>query len=333
MGITSLGDLASAFIHRRSNADTKAQIQTLSTELTTGVAQDRGAHLSGNFSQLAGIEATLAQLRGYRSAALDLGMAAGAMQIALQTLGAQGLGLSAALLTAASSTSPAQVANVAEDSALRLNTVVAALNTRFGDRTLFAGTAPDQPAMIGSDALLDLLQGVVAPATSAVQAETLIAGWFADPAGFAAQAYLGGDPRGAIGIATGEQAALDVTVMDPAILENLQALALPALMTRGLLAGQPDAQAALAKRAGEGLLEVQSDWASLAAGLGATEAKLDAATTRNASEASALEIARADLIGVDAFETATRLEAAQTQLETIYALTARMQRLNLADYL
>ena len=64
-----------------------------------------------------------------------------------------------------------------------------------------------------------------------------------------------------------------------------------------------------------------------------TEARLDAAVTRNSAETSALEMTRADLIGVDSFETATRLEASQTQLETLYAITARMQRLNLADYL
>ena len=55
MTITSLGDLASAFILRRHNAEAKTQIQTLSSELTTGVAQDRGAHLSGNLAPLAGI--------------------------------------------------------------------------------------------------------------------------------------------------------------------------------------------------------------------------------------------------------------------------------------
>ena len=333
MTITSLGDLASAFILRRHSAEAKTQIQTLSSELTTGVAQDRGAHLSGNLAPLAGIENTLKQLGGYRSAALEMGMVAGALQIALQTIGTHASDLSTSLLAASSAASEARIATVAEDAVLRLDAVVSALNTRFGDRSLFAGNTPNQPAMLGSTDLLDLLQGVVAGAQSAEEAETLVTDWFDDPAGFESQAYLGGDPLAKIGIAAGESADLKVTALDPAVRDVLKALVLPALITRGLLAGLPVGQADLAKRAGEHLLEVQSPWTDLSARLGTVEAQLDAALTRNSAETSGLEIARADLIGVDPFETATRLEATQTQLETIYALTARMQRLNLVDYL
>ncbi len=333
MTITSLGDLAHAFIMRRQGADSKAQIQRLSSELTTGVAQDKAAHLAGNLAPLAGIETALTQAKGYRSAALDLGMSAGVMQIALGTIGDQAQGLSNALLATSTTTSQTRLTTVAEDAAQRLDTAVSTLNTRFGDRTLFAGTMPNQPALVGSGQLLDLLAGVVAGATGAQQAEDLVANWFDDPAGFAAQAYLGGDPLDPVGISPGETAQLDITVLDPAIKDMLKALVLPALMTRGLLSGQIAGQADIAKRSGERLMEVQSAWTDLAAHLGTTEARLDAAVTRNSAETSALEMTRADLIGVDSFETATRLEASQTQLETLYAITARMQRLNLADYL
>jgi flagellar hook-associated protein 3 FlgL len=333
MTITSLGDLAGAFIMRRQSAESKAQIQTLSSELVTGVAQDKGAHLSGYLASLAGIENSLAQLGGYRNAARDLGQMAAAMQIALEVIGSQGTDLSATLLVAPSSLSEGRLASAGEDAATRLGTVVSALNTRFGDRSLFAGVATNQPAMVGASDLLDLLGGVVAGATSVLDAETLVSDWFADPDGFAALAYLGADAQGSVGIAAGETAQLGVTVMDPAVQDLLKALVMPALMSRGLLDGQPVARAELAKRAGEHLLEGQTSFVELRARLGTTEAQLDAAVTRNGAESSALELARADLIGVDPFETATRLEATQTQLETIYALTARMQRLNLVDYL
>jgi flagellar hook-associated protein 3 FlgL len=66
MAITSLGDLASAVMMRRHNATAKQEMQTLSQELTTGVALDKGAHLLGNLAPLAGIENSLAQL-GFHS--------------------------------------------------------------------------------------------------------------------------------------------------------------------------------------------------------------------------------------------------------------------------
>lgn len=333
MPITSLGDLAQSIILQRGAAQSKAQIQKLSTELTTGLASDRAAHLSGNLSPLAGIEASLARLKGFHQVTGDMSLTAGVMQTVLSTIDDNASDLSGRLLSAASSFSPDQVAAAAQEAASRLDTAMNALNTRYGDRTVFAGVTPNQPAVISSGDLLDLLQGVVAGATGAQDVETLVTDWFNDPAGFAAQAYRGGRTLEGVLVAPGETARLDVTALDPEILATLGAMALPALISRGVLAGQTTGQADLAQRAGERLLEGSSGRAKLAARLGTTEAQLDQAATRNASETSALEIARADLIGVDSFETATRLEAAQTQLETLYALTARMQRLNLVDYL
>lgn len=333
MAITSLGDLASAFILRRQGAESKAQIQLLSAEMTTGLAGDRGRKLTGDLSPLAGIESSLIKLRGYKDAALSLGMTAGATQIALQNIGAQALETSGHLLSVTANTSENQMMIVSEDASRRMDAVVAAINTRFGDRSLFSGEATNQAAMISASDLLDLLQGVTAGVQGTVEAEALIAGWFADPAGFQAQAYLGAGPLDAIAITPEETARLDITAMDPTLLETLKAFALPALLSRGLMAGQPAAQADIMQRSGERLLELQSDWVNLSARLGMTEAQADTALSRNSAESSALELARLQLIGVDPFETATKLEAVQTQLETIYALTARMQRLNLADYL
>jgi flagellar hook-associated protein 3 FlgL len=80
-------------------------------------------------------------------------------------------------------------------------------------------------------------------------------------------------------------------------------------------------------------LQSASDRASLQGRLGLTQARIDQAQTRNTAEQSMLEIARADLVAIDPFEAATRMEAAQTQLETLYSVTARLSRLSLVDFL
>ena len=54
---------------------------------------------------------------------------------------------------------------------------------------------------------------------------------------------------------------------------------------------------------------------------------------RNAAEASALQIARNGLVAADPYDTATAIQAVQTQIETLYTLTARLSRLSLTDYL
>jgi flagellar hook-associated protein 3 FlgL len=81
------------------------------------------------------------------------------------------------------------------------------------------------------------------------------------------------------------------------------------------------------------LLQNDTDRAFLRGNLGFAQARIEQAQTRNESEIAALEIARSDLLSIDPYEAATRLEAAQTQLETLYSVTARLSRLRLVDFL
>jgi len=71
----------------------------------------------------------------------------------------------------------------------------------------------------------------------------------------------------------------------------------------------------------------------LQAGLGEKEESVDIALSSNESQLSAFEIARSDLIRADPFETAIKLQEMQTQLETHFAVTARLSQLNLVDFL
>ena len=67
--------------------------------------------------------------------------------------------------------------------------------------------------------------------------------------------------------------------------------------------------------------------------VGVLENRLETARTRNSVETDTLAMARAEMVGADPFETATRLQMVQTQLDTFYTLTARLSQLNLTGYL
>jgi flagellar hook-associated protein 3 FlgL len=71
----------------------------------------------------------------------------------------------------------------------------------------------------------------------------------------------------------------------------------------------------------------------MAARLGTVEGQIEAASTRNNSETSSLQIARNGITGVDPYETASKLEATRQQIEMLYTLTSRISRLSLVDYL
>ena len=105
------------------------------------------------------------------------------------------------------------------------------------------------------------------------------------------------------------------------------------MLNRGALSGQPEARAALAEQAGATLLSAQPKLINTAATLGLAQNRISTTAIRNASERSALELARNAIISADPYETATRLQDAQNQLETLFAVTARLSRLSLTDYL
>lgn len=333
MTLTSIGDLAQSLMLRRQNSALKADLSTLSAEMTTGHAADIARRVNGDFAPLGAIDASLARLRAYDGATTEAALRAGAMQIALTTIDGLASDLAPTLLQPLASGQEAQVAILGADARQKFETVVSTLNAVVGDRTLFAGQATNRPALADSETILASIETAIAGAVSAADVEVAVSNWFDDPGGFASTAYLGADPLDGVPIAPNEVAAVTITAMDPALRDTMKGLAMAALLDRGALAGAPAARTDLARRAGQSLISGQTARTDLAAGLGMVEAQIEAATSRNAAESAALQIARAAMVEVDPYDSATRLEATQTQLETLYAITARLSRLNLMDFL
>jgi flagellar hook-associated protein 3 FlgL len=333
MNIASLGDLAQSLILRRQNADLKATVTRLSTEVTTGQTADTGRHLAGDLSALTGIDSALARLGSYTRAANEAAFFTGAMQAALTAVQDMAADLSPTLLSTATAGNTGSVLAAAREGRQSFDTAVSLYNTRLGDRALFGGVETAASPLAPPDVLLAAMEVAVIGAVSAADVESALDAWFASPTGFAAVGYLGGPPLADLPIAPGQSATVDVTAADPAIRDTLKAFGMAALLDRGLFSGAPQAQAALLRRAGESLAESQNSRALMAGRLGTTEGQIEQASVRNAAETTSLQIARAELLAVDPYEAASRLQEAQGQLESLYAITARLSRLNLVDFL
>lgn len=332
MSILSVGDLAQSYTLTRSASTMKTDILRLSTELTTGVTEDTSAHLAGDFGPLAGIDASLAQLKGYAAVTAESGLFTEAMQAALGRVTDMTADLGQSLLGGATTSTPARISALGADAGQKFETAVAALNMRVGDRSLFGGMATSATPLPTGAALLDSLQSLTAALQSPADVETALDAWFSAPDGFAA-AYRGGPALEGLAIAQGEVARADITAADPAIRDSLKGLAMAALLDRGLLSARPEGRADIVRRAGEVLVTSQTGLATLTARLGSAQAQIDMAAQRNTAEASALRIARSEMLSVDGYEVASRLQETQTQLETLFALTSRMSRLSLANFL
>ncbi len=335
MSVTGFGDLAQSQLMRRHTTQAKADLSRLSQELTTGKAADTPRHLSGDMGPLLAIDNTLARLDGYGAVTRELALFADAMQTGLATVSSMALEAANSLIAASGTAATTHVNTAASAAHSALRSTISTLNTRFGDRTLFAGMDSSGQAMADSDTILNALQTAIttAGATDVAGVESAIDAWFAAPGGYSGTAYLGANALSDVPVAAGESVGLDVTADDAALRDTIKGLAMAALVDRGIFPGQHDLQKDLAQRSGEVLLAGETGRAHLAARLGGLQSQIDRAQTRNETEAAGLAIARTGLVQIDPYESATRLQDAETQLELIYTITARISRLSLADYL
>lgn len=335
MGLMSLGDMAQTFMLRRMTTSLKQETRVAAQELTTGHSADVSRKLRGDFSQLSGLEASLTRLSGHQTATSSAALTANAMQTTLRTIQSLTEGVATSLLNAGMLTDLSTSFSILDDTAGRFDAVINALNAKLGDKSLFAGVASDGPALASSDVILSALEAAIASAgaTTAQDLETVVTSWFVSPTGFATVGYLGGAALSPIAISTDDTVDLATTAADPALRDTLKSLALTALAARGTVTTDSTTKFELVRLAGASLLQSESDRTLLAGRLGLAEARIDLAQTRNHAEVFALQLARSDMLMVDQYEAATRMEAAQNQLETLYSVTARLSRLRLVDFL
>lgn len=331
MTLISIGDLAQSLMLRHNVTQAKTRMNTLSQEMSSGIKADLAAHLHGNMNSLEAMNAALRQVDAFATVTTELGLQVSAMQTALGTMGDMASRL-AVPLQAAQSAGTTSFGVLTRDATETFKAAISLINTQIAGRSVFAGVAPDQTPLPDGAQFLTTLERLVAGDTTMTALRDRLDQWFADPAGFAA-IYRGGGSAGSIAIAPGDDTAIAVTALDPAIRDSLKSFALAALAEDGRTALDATGRRALAIEAGARLLASEQARADLRAGLGLVENRIEAASTRNSAERTALGIARTAIIEADPYTTATDLSAAQTRLDTIYAITSRLSGLSLVNYL
>ena len=126
---------------------------------------------------------------------------------------------------------------------------------------------------------------------------------------------------------------MSLGVRDPGVRSLLKGLAMAAIAGDQQLGLNPGAKAALLNHAGGALVGAADDLTVAQGGIGMRQQLVEDAATRNAAESAALSIARNDMLAADPYETASALTQAEANLQTLYALTSRLSRLSLTEYL
>lgn len=334
MTVTSLGDLSQSLMLRGRAGDLKLRIAQLTEELSTGQTADIAGRLGGDYSYLTDIGRNLARLDSYGLAISEATGFADATQRNLERVQTLIGDLGPSLLSAATIATPGVMDGLSNRAAQDLDQAFAALNATIAGRSLFAGMATGSPALADAEDLLTTLRTELAGLADADAVLSAAAAWFDDPGGFRSAIYQGTTENLAPAlVGPDETIAFAQRADDPALRASLRDLAVAALANDPALGLDRTSRVELFSRLGNQMLTSTDGLIALRADLGHAEQRLEEARTRTATAQHGFAQARGNLISADPFETATRLEEAQGQLEALYAVTVRSSRLTLMSFL
>lgn len=334
MPVQSMGDMAQQFSSMRNGGSIKSELYRLNQRLSTGKVEDITAHLKGQTARFTGIDHSLARLDGYLHSANETQQTLSSIQTVLQRVDSVRAETSQQLLLITPQSRVAQVDEAARAASGSFESMVAALTTQHADRALLGGRdVVARPLAQAADMLADMQTSIGAFATKE-DIVTAVEFWFNDPAGgFATMGYLG-DTGGTLQkkVATDKLVEINVRADDPAIKNTLQAAALAALADR--MVGLPhEIKAGLLQDSATRLFGASGGMTAIQSRIGFIEEAVERSSVEMGSQKTTLAMLRGEMISADPFETASRLQAVQLQLETHYTVTARMSQLSLLGYI
>ena len=328
-----LSDLSQMLQLRRDTVRVRQDLATATQELSSGKYADLGNAVSGNFGPLVAIDRQLSALDGFDTNAKEATLFAEAAQLSLDRVKELGGDVGRRMV----GIKPTDMTTLKEMYATEANEAfassVAALNNTIAGRAIFAGTATDGRALASAEDIMAELRMLVDGETTATGVAGLVETWFDTGGGFEATGYLG-STKDLSGYEVADDHDVEVTVRadDTAIRDQLKGLALAALLDGSDITDTGEL-AELANTAGTALLSNDSKMVALQAEVGSAQERLENAVVRNASERSSLKMARSNIVEVDPYKVATDLQNLETQLQTIYTITARLSGLSLTNYL
>lgn len=337
MSLASIGDLSRAFSLRTANSRAKSLLVTLSRELSTGVKSDLPTAVGGDTRRLAGIEHRLRTLQAMGRNCEEAGGRLDAGQAAIAGMQAISSGAGTALLGASMMAGTKTVDVLLLDARADLDATIGLLNTRYAGEFVFSGARPDQRPVADAAVLLAEVGAAVTGLTDMQDIIAAVDAFFDAPAGgggYLDRAYLGGaEGPGPVSVSPERSIDNDLTAASRPFRDLLKGLTLAALAAEGVVGTTAVERLAAAQAAGARTLAASDGLTHARSAQGILEETVELARMRNTAETSSLQIARNRIVSADPYETAAALSEAQVQLESLYAITARLSQLSLAKRL
>ena len=334
MNSFSVGDLAHTYTLQRRSAALKTQMSHLGNELSTGQISDKRAVFSANIDHIMDIEADLKALEGYKVAVTEATQFSQAVQIALERVDTSVGNLATTLFAMSPHATEPVMEQFSAEAEAELTTIVSALNTKLGGRFLFSGKATDRPALADVSNILDGLRDAVVGATTIEEISTRANAWFNSTSGFTSAVYSGDiSELSGFRLSKGEVVHVQTTANSQVFRDTIKHIAIAAISSDPALGLDINDQRTLMQDAGKRLFDSRTDLTALRGTIGSAQSRIDVVSTRNSNKESALMMTKAALLSADPFEAATKLEAVQFQLQSLYTVTAKMAEMSFLNYM
>lgn len=328
-------DLSSALTLSSRTNFVKNKLEISANELTSGKTENLAEATGGDLRKLFEIERTLDQLRGEsRSAKFALGKAS-LTQLSLQRVHENLVEFGPNLLSAVGRGDTRSAGMISEGARGALNSIVSALNSKFGGHSVFSGANLDQSPISSSDVIITDIEAIVTGSADSAAAIASIDAYFFDiGAGYETNVFKG-SPQDAPThvLSDGTETSYSRRADEQPIREAIRSLAISIVAASAPNFFGTDDQIELFREAGVSAISSADGIIEMKESLGFSEGRLEKTLSSNTSMTSFFELERNSIVAVDLYEAATRLEALQGQLQTIYTLTARLSGLSLANYL
>ncbi|NKX36661.1 flagellar biosynthesis protein FlgL [Rhodobacteraceae bacterium R_SAG4] len=335
MNVQSFGDMAQYLFLRRRSVELNKTLDTLTQEMSTGIASNLPERLGGDLGFVVDLERSISKMDSYKVAAQEAGLFASTAQSYLERINDNALNLGSDILALSSTSNDTTTQEMATQSANFLTETIANLNGKLSGRSLFAGTDTSSTPLESADTMMTALIAEVGTLTDVDDIVQAVENWFNDPAGFGAIMYNGStNNMSAVRIGANEEVNFALRADDDRLKQAMQSFALGALASSDNLSHLSTVESsALIKRAGTELMNAQSELTDVQSDLGFIQARIEETQTRNTAALTSMGTTLNDLILADPAETASRVEEVQFQLEALYSITVRSSQLNLLNYM
>lgn len=334
MRVNGASEYARMQMLQRQALATRDRLDTAAIEMTTKLKASRFEASGGNLTRLFALERSLD-----RNAVFTETITLTELRLEITQQGftqtQQTSELLAMELTSTTSLKDYSAAMIHASSArAAFDSMAGMLNTQVAGQSLFAGAETDSAALIDGGAILAKLDALVAGAATAADVLQIVDDYFADGGEFRTVDYVGStDPLTAVDIGEGQRLDMGVLAIDERLVAQMRAYATAAVVAGGALAGDTTARLEVLAASGTRMLEAKEGLLDLRAEVGMRQQQVEDAKAARVSERETLDLARTKIVAADPLEAASNYQMLESQLESIFTVTARLASLRFANYM